>query len=55
MVASRVACKKRSFLMFAAQDIMDDGGEGVILRLPKSKYIPGRSKMLFKFKVTKRC
>ena len=31
--------------------IIDEGGEGVMIRMPKSVYEPGRSTLLIKFKV----
>ena len=42
---------KQKQLIHSTQEIIDDGGEGVILRLPGSPYLPGRSPFLIKFKV----
>jgi hypothetical protein len=44
-------CKDTSHLESFFQDVVDRGGEGVILRDPKSIYQPGRSAGYLKLKV----
>ena len=51
VVVSRVLCASKKQLIKALKIILDEGGEGVILRRPGSKYEHGRSNHLFKLKV----
>lgn len=44
-------CENKTFLNIFAQGIIQEGGEGVVLRRPYSGYIHGRSSSLVKFKV----
>eukprot|EP00026_Physarum_polycephalum_P001397 Phypoly_transcript_01398.p1 GENE.Phypoly_transcript_01398~~Phypoly_transcript_01398.p1 ORF type:complete len:808 (+),score=111.44 Phypoly_transcript_01398:465-2888(+) len=46
----RVLSKHKYHINKFAQEIIDNGGEGIILREPDSLYIPGRSQSLFKLK-----
>lgn len=50
-VAPKVLCKGTQHLEVFFQDVMDRGGEGVILRDPKSVLAPGRSAGYLKHKV----
>ena len=50
-IASRSLCKDHKRLVHLARLVLKDGGEGVILRKPKSMYERGRSSFLFKLKV----
>ena len=50
-LAPKVACKNLTHLEKYFQDILDRGGEGIILRDPKSPYEPGRSRGYVKHKV----
>eukprot|EP00026_Physarum_polycephalum_P002272 Phypoly_transcript_02278.p1 GENE.Phypoly_transcript_02278~~Phypoly_transcript_02278.p1 ORF type:complete len:919 (+),score=129.98 Phypoly_transcript_02278:81-2837(+) len=50
ILAMRMLCKNAHFLAQKIKTIINDGGEGVILRKAKSKYICGRSDFLWKFK-----
>jgi len=50
-VAPREICKDGTHLEKFYQDIMDRGGEGIILRDPKAAYQPGRSPGFLKHKV----
>lgn len=47
----RVLCKGREHLSKTAQEIIDEGGEGVIMRAVESLYLPGRNPALIKLKV----
>ena len=38
-------------LLAMSRHVTDDGGEGLIIRKPKSKYVKGRTSLLYKFKV----
>lgn len=51
-VAFRVLCKNFPQLNFYVQKILDDEGEGGILRKVGSKYDHGRSTNLIKLKVS---
>jgi hypothetical protein len=51
IVVSRVLCTSKKQLIKSLRIILDEGGEGVILRRPGSKYEHGRSNHLFKLKV----
>jgi len=51
LIAPYEVCKDTSHLEKMFQDIMDNGGEGVILRDPKSPHQPGRSSGYLKHKV----
>ena len=48
---SRLLCVDSLHLKSAAKSVMNAGGEGIILRKPRSPYVGGRSSYLFKFKV----
>jgi len=50
-LAPKQECKDIQHLEVFFQDIVDKGGEGVILRDPYSCYEPGRSKGYLKHKV----
>lgn len=50
-VASRALCTNQIHLTKALQQIINDEGEGVILRKPNSEYEHGRSTALLKLKV----
>jgi len=45
------ACRDKSHLEKFFQDVIDQGGEGVILRDPKALLQPGRSASYLKHKV----
>ena len=45
-------CETKKQLTTLVHEIINDGGEGVILRLPKSIFDQGRSSMLIKIKVS---
>ena len=49
--AIRVLCTRKQLVNSMSQHIIGDGGEGVILREPKSLYKHGRSESLLKLKV----
>jgi ATP-dependent DNA ligase len=51
-VATRLLCRNTLHLRKIAQGVIDEGGEGVILRQKGSFYIPGRTPFLIKLKVT---
>jgi len=51
-IAPREECKGTEHLDRIFQDILDKGGEGIILRDPQSPYEAGRSKGFLKHKVT---
>ena len=50
-VAPYLVCESTSHLEVLFQDIVDKGGEGIILRDPKAPYQPGRSPGYLKHKV----
>jgi DNA ligase-1 len=50
-VAPSTKCTGQTHLNEYMQNILQEGGEGVMLRRPQSLYEPGRSKSLYKFKV----
>jgi len=50
-VAERQVCTDMQHLERVFQDMIDRGGEGIILRNPKSMYQPGRSPGYLKHKV----
>ena len=50
-VAERQECTDMQHLERVFQDMIDRGGEGIILRNPKSMYQPGRSPGYLKHKV----
>lgn len=52
MVAPRTQCKGDEHVANILKEIVEGGGEGVILQLSKSVYENGRSASLMKFKVT---
>lgn len=54
IAAPRQLCVTKEQLSAAAQLIIDDEGEGVILQKPDSTYQRGRSASLLKLKVSKR-
>ena len=51
-VAPRTICAGVQHLQEFFQDVIDKGGEGLILRDPTSPYVPGRSPGYLKHKVT---
>eukprot|EP00026_Physarum_polycephalum_P003752 Phypoly_transcript_03766.p1 GENE.Phypoly_transcript_03766~~Phypoly_transcript_03766.p1 ORF type:complete len:436 (+),score=53.88 Phypoly_transcript_03766:986-2293(+) len=51
--APRIYCISSRFLKRATEELIKEGGEGVILRRPTSLYIPGRSNHLFKLKAAR--
>lgn len=51
VAASRREVKRKKELISTTHFIINDGGEGVILRKPQSEYYHGRSFQLLKFKV----
>eukprot|EP00026_Physarum_polycephalum_P002043 Phypoly_transcript_02047.p1 GENE.Phypoly_transcript_02047~~Phypoly_transcript_02047.p1 ORF type:complete len:791 (+),score=118.55 Phypoly_transcript_02047:121-2493(+) len=53
VIAPRVRCITKRQLIKSADMIIKDGGEGVIVRRPKSLYEPGRSNCLWKIKATR--
>eukprot|EP00026_Physarum_polycephalum_P002482 Phypoly_transcript_02489.p1 GENE.Phypoly_transcript_02489~~Phypoly_transcript_02489.p1 ORF type:complete len:757 (+),score=113.72 Phypoly_transcript_02489:481-2751(+) len=53
IAATRVLVTKKQHLTASSQHIIQDGGEGVILRKPKSLYEHGRSSNLLKLKATR--
>jgi DNA ligase-1 len=50
-VPSKEECKNQQHMHKFLQDIIDEGGEGIILRDPFSLYQPGRSLGFLKHKV----
>ena len=52
IAAARVLCAHRRRLAYALQQVLADGGEGVVLRKPASQYEHGRSTNLIKLKVS---
>ena len=52
MIAYRVLCCTPSHLLDSLTQVIKDGGEGVVVRLPASYYEHGRSESLFKLKVS---
>jgi len=52
-IAPYTLCQGTDHLEKIFQDIMDQGGEGIILRDPESPYKPGRSSGFLKHKVKK--
>lgn len=50
-VAPRISCESSGNLKLFVENIIEDGGEGVILRKHSSLYEPGRSQNLIKLKV----
>ena len=52
-VPRREECKDMDHLEKFLQDVLDVGGEGIILRDPKAPYQPGRSPGYLKHKVSK--
>lgn len=51
VIAPRVKCVSEKQLIAYSKEILEHGGEGVILRKPKSTYEHGRSSSLIKYKV----
>lgn len=51
VVATRMKCKNNVQLKLMVETIINDNGEGVILRKEKSLYEPGRTPSLLKIKV----
>ena len=45
------ACKDRLHVKAATEKIFEDGGEGIVIRKKGSSYVPGRSDVMYKFKV----
>ena len=54
-MAPRVLCKHSKHLNVLVQEVIDDGGEGVIMRKVGSLYEHGRSPNLIKLKVSLLC
>jgi len=54
-VAPKVVCQGMNHLESRFQDIIDKGGEGVILRNPSAPYESGRSRNFLKHKVIYYC
>ena len=52
IVAARLLCNKDTKINYLVQQIIDDGGEGAIIRKFGSFYDPGRSQSLLKLKVS---
>ena len=50
-IAEKVVCKGVDHLESFCQDVIDQGGEGIILRDPQSLLQPGRSPSYLKHKV----
>jgi ATP-dependent DNA ligase len=50
IVAPRVLCYSQEHLLYYADEIVNDDGEGVILRTPQSPYVNGRTDLLIKIK-----
>jgi len=50
-VAQKVECRDEKHLEEVFQDVVDKGGEGIILRDPNSLYVAGRSRGFLKHKV----
>eukprot|EP00026_Physarum_polycephalum_P001974 Phypoly_transcript_01978.p1 GENE.Phypoly_transcript_01978~~Phypoly_transcript_01978.p1 ORF type:complete len:752 (+),score=127.08 Phypoly_transcript_01978:45-2300(+) len=53
IIVTRISCKSNLFLKKSLQQIIEGGGEGVILRKPKSFYERGRSDDLVKMKAAR--
>lgn len=51
MVAYRVKCETQQHLSRIALQVIESGGEGIVLRKPHSFYKSGRSQSLLKLKV----
>lgn len=51
MIAMRFINRNREVLKYVLEEVMEDGGEGVIVRQPHSFYVRGRSHSLWKLKV----
>lgn len=55
IVASRMLCSSKETLVKKLESIINEGGEGLIVRKPKSLYESGRSINLLKLKVSRKC
>eukprot|EP00026_Physarum_polycephalum_P001933 Phypoly_transcript_01936.p1 GENE.Phypoly_transcript_01936~~Phypoly_transcript_01936.p1 ORF type:complete len:910 (+),score=132.37 Phypoly_transcript_01936:109-2838(+) len=53
ILAARYLCSTRKQLMIAIKHVIKDGGEGVILRKPKTLYERGRTQNLIKLKASR--
>ena len=53
-LAPKVDCKNENHLDQVFQNIIDEGGEGIILRDPQAPYEAGRSRGYLKHKVIKK-
>jgi len=53
ILAFRLQCTTSPTLIHLSSMVIGEGGEGLILRKPKSHYIQGRSPFLLKYKVFK--
>lgn len=53
-LVQHIKCNGRDHLQSFHQDITSNGGEGVVLRLPRSTYTSGRSSAFLKYKSTLR-
>jgi ATP-dependent DNA ligase len=51
ITAVRMRCTSVQELQFLTRAIINEKGEGLILRKPLSRYEPGRSRSLWKIKV----
>lgn len=51
MIAFRWLCNSSKKLSMSISNILEDGGEGIILRKPNSLYEHGKSQQLIKLKV----
>ena len=50
--ASRIRCDSKRMMEDMVEDVVSEGGEGMVARKPKSVYEHGRSQLLFKIKVS---
>eukprot|EP00026_Physarum_polycephalum_P000368 Phypoly_transcript_00368.p1 GENE.Phypoly_transcript_00368~~Phypoly_transcript_00368.p1 ORF type:complete len:1106 (+),score=136.69 Phypoly_transcript_00368:1680-4997(+) len=53
ILAPRMLCVDQKGVSFFLKNVMDDGGEGIILRKPGSFYVHGRSDALVKLKASR--
>jgi hypothetical protein len=51
IAAPRFLCNTHRVLALSLKHVVEEGGEGIILRKPQSLYVPGRSDLLVKLKV----
>lgn len=50
-MASRAKATREKEVKRGLEEIIKDGGEGIVLRRPRSAYVQGRSELLVKLKV----